>query len=83
MGMCELFFKDATKIQNSHQSSPNVFEGANIFKLTSQIIQILQSHSPRYGDVQVIFKVLVEFKMAATDQLQFFVGAYGDVQVIF
>ena len=37
--------------------------------LTSQIIQILQSHSPRYGDVQVIFKVLIEFKMAATDQL--------------
>ena len=42
----------------------------------SEIIQILQSHSSQYGDVQVIFsKVLLKFKMAATDQLYFFVGA--------
>ena len=41
----------------------------------SEIIQILLSHFPRYGDVQVFFKVLLKFKMAATDQLYFFVGA--------
>ena len=41
----------------------------------SKNIQILQSHSPRYGDVQVsFFKVLLKFKMAATVQLQFFCG---------
>ena len=30
---------------------------------------ILLSPSPRYGDVQVFFKVLLKFKMVATDQL--------------
>ena len=30
--------------------------------LKSEIIEILQSHSPRYGDMQVIFlKVLLKF----------------------
>ena len=33
--------------------------------LKSEIIQILLSHSPRYGDVQVFFRVLLKFKMAA------------------
>ena len=65
----------------------------------SEIIQILQSHSPRNRDVQVIFfKVSLKFEMAATDY--FFCGRknsklkiiqislshsspYGDVQVIF
>ena len=33
-------------------------------------MQILQSHFPRYGDMQVtFFKVLLKFKKAATDQL--------------
>ena len=41
----------------------------------SEIIQILQSHSPRDEDVQVTFlKVLLKFKMADTHQLQFFCG---------
>ena len=32
-----------------------------------------QSHSPRYGDALVIlFKILLECKMAATDQLHIF-----------
>ena len=35
-----------------------------------EINQILLSHSPRYGDVQVIFfKVSLKFKMAAMDKL--------------
>ena len=33
------------------------------------MIQILLSHSPPYGDMQVTLKVLLKFKMAATDQL--------------
>ena len=46
------FFKDATKFQNGRQkSTPKFFVGAK----TSEIIQILQSHSPQYGDMQVIF----------------------------
>ena len=40
-----------------------------------EIIQILQSHSP-YGDVQVIFfRGLLEFKMAAMDELHNFLWA--------
>ena len=65
--------------------------GQNLFKF-------LLSHSPRYGDVQVIcFKIFLKFKMTATDQLHNFCGRkkseiihilqshsprYGDVQVI-
>ena len=41
--------------------------------LNSEIIQILLSHSPRYGDVQVIF--LLKLKMAAMNKLHIFVGA--------
>ena len=33
------------------------------------MIQILQSHSPQYGDVQAIYQFSLNFKMAATDQL--------------
>ena len=40
--------------------------------LKSEIIQILLSDSPPYGDD--FFKVLLKFKMAATDQIQFFGG---------
>ena len=80
----------------------NIF-GACLFCLNSKwpprikIIQILLSHSSPYGDVQVICSMLLlKFKMAATDQFQFFCGRknskvrnyshsppYGDVQVIF
>ena len=54
------FFLWAQKLQNSK----------------SEINQILLSHSPRYGDVHVFFRVLLKFKMAAMDKLHnFFVGA--------
>ena len=42
----------------------------------SEIIQILLSHSPRYGDVQVNFRVLLKFKMAAMDKLDNFFGEH-------
>ena len=40
-------FKDATKIQNGRHGSTQ--------QKKSEIIQILLSHPPRYGDVQVTF----------------------------
>ena len=62
--------KDAAKFQNGRQRSTPIF-------LWVQKTQILLSHSPRYGDVQVIFSklYLLKFKMAATNHFQFFVGA--------
>ena len=61
----------ATKIQNGRQrSTPKFFVGTKTLKLKSEIIQILRSHSPQYGDVQVTFsRFFMKFKMAATDQL--------------
>ena len=52
-----LWFKDATKIQNGRQrSTQKKFVGAKTLKLkVKKIIQILLSHSPPYGDVQVTF----------------------------
>ena len=44
----------------------NFFVGAKTHKLISEIIQILQSHNPPLGNVQV---VLLKFKMATTSQL--------------
>ena len=68
MGMCKWFFKDTTKFK--------IFCGRKNSKTyKSEIIQILLSHSPRYGDAQVFFnffKVLLKFKMAAMDKLHFF-----------
>ena len=57
MGMCKWFFRDATKIQNGRQRATlNFFVGAKTLKLkVGKIIQILLSHSPWYGDVQVSF----------------------------
>ena len=53
-----MIFKDATKIQNGHQrSTPNFLVGRKTLK--AEIIQILLSHSPPYGDVQVFLKVLL------------------------
>ena len=71
MGMCKRFFKDATKFQNGRQrSTPKFLWAQKLLKLKSEIIQILLSHSTRYGDVQVtFFRVLLIFEMAATDQL--------------
>ena len=54
MGMCKSFLKDVTEILNGRQgSTPVLFYNAKTLK--SEIIQILLSHSPRYGDVQVTF----------------------------
>ena len=44
------------EFQHGHHGSPSIFLWAQKLKnLKLEIIQILQSHSPRYGDVQVIF----------------------------
>ena len=53
LSVCTVFFKDATKIQN----------GPKVQNFKVEIIQILQSRSPRYRDVQVFFKVLLKFKV--------------------
>ena len=55
----QLIFKGATKIQNGRKC----IVGAKTHKLKSEIIQILQSHYPLFGNVQVI---LLKFKMATT-----------------
>ena len=72
MGMCKIFFKDATiiKMQNGRQrAAPKNFVCSKTLKLKiKKIIQILRSHSPLYRDVLVIYlKVLLKFKMAAMD----------------
>ena len=53
----------------------NVVCVQKLLNLILEIIQILESHSPRYGDVQVFLKVSLNFKMAATNQLHNFCGA--------
>ena len=50
------FFQGSAEIQNGRHRSTSVFLWTQkLKKLKSEIIQISQSHSPRYGDVQVIF----------------------------
>ena len=50
------FFQGFAEIQNGRHRSTSVFLWTQkLKKLKSEIIQISQSHSPRYGDVQVIF----------------------------
>ena len=76
MWMCNCFFKDATKNQNGRQkSAPNFFVGAKTLKLKvrnySKFTIALPTIWRCAGD---FFKVLLKFKMAATDQLQFFGG---------
>ena len=71
MGMCKWFFRDATKIQNGRQrSSLKFFVGAKTLKL------IVRNDSNFTITFPIIwrcasdfFKVLLKFKMAATDQL--------------
>ena len=48
------------------------------FFVCAQIIHILQSHSSRYRDVQVLMK----FKMAVTDQLHNFCGRKTQSEII-
>ena len=50
-----MIFQGFTEIQNDRHRSTLISLGSQKIKnLKSVIIQILQSHSPRYGDVQVI-----------------------------
>ena len=74
--MCNLFFKDSSKIQNGRQkSTPNFFVGAKTLKLKVRSYSIFTVTFPiiwRFaGD---FFKVLLKFKKAAMDQLQIFGG---------
>ena len=76
-GCASDFSKMLPKYKMAARGQPQVFLRAQTLKknVKSEIIQILLSHSPQYGDVQVtFFKVLLKFKMAARDQLQFFCG---------
>ena len=70
--MCKWIFKGATEIQNGRQrSTPKQIVGAKTLKP-----KVRNYSFPTIwkcaGD---FFKVLRKFKMAATDQVQFFVGA--------
>ena len=63
MGMCKWFFKDFTEIKNGRQrSTPNFFVGAKTHYLTITFPTIWRCAAD-------FFKVLMKFKMAATDQL--------------
>ena len=76
-GCASDFLKMLPKYKMAARGQPQIFLWAKTLKkkLKSEIIQILLSHSPQYGDVQVtFFKVLLKFKMAARDQLQIFCG---------
>ena len=71
MGMCKLFFRDATKIQNGRQRATlQFFVGAKTLKLKVRNYSNFTITFPMIwrcaGD---FFKVLLIFKMAATDQL--------------
>ena len=50
-------------------------------KLESEMIQILQSYYPLYGDVQVIF--LLKFKMATTFMTRYDIGFQASCSFIF
>ena len=55
----------------------NFFVGAKTQKIKGRIVQILQSHSLGYGDVQVIFlMILLKFIMAAMDELHNFLWSH-------
>ena len=75
--MCKRFFRDATKNQNNRQRATlKFFVGAKILKLKVRKYSNFTITFPMIwrcaGD---FFKVLLKFKMAATDQLLFFGGA--------
>ena len=56
MEMCRWFFKVLLKFKMTDTNQLQLFLWAKKLKnLMSVVIQILQSHSPRYGDVQVMF----------------------------
>ena len=69
---CARDFLDATKIQNGRHRSTSIFLWAQkLFKFYNLIPHNMEMCRP-LGD---FLKVLLKFKIAATDQLQFFVGA--------
>ena len=77
MGMCKLIFKDATKIQNGRQrSTSKKIVGAKTLKLKVRNYSNFAITFPTIlrcaGD---FFKVLLKFKMAATNQLHNFLWA--------
>ena len=77
MWMCNLFFKDATKIHNVRQkSTPIFFLGAKTLKLNVRNYSTLTTTLPTIWRCACdFFKVLREFKMAAMHELYNFVGA--------
>ena len=77
MGMCEWFFRDATKIENGRQrSAPKFFVVVKTLKLKIRNFSILLSHSPRYGNVQVTFsRFYWNSKWPPQINFNFFVGA--------
>ena len=74
MWMCNLFFKDATKIQNSRQKSTvKFFVGAKTLKLeVGNFSNFTITFPTIWRCAGNFFKVLLKFKIAATDQFQFF-----------
>ena len=61
-----MLFQGFTEIQNCGHGLNSVYVGAKTLILMSEIMQILQSHYPPYGNVQVI---LLKFGMATTSRL--------------
>ena len=73
MWMCKCFVKDATKIQNGRQKSTlKFFVGAKKLKLNVRNYSNFGITFPtKRGSAGDFLKVLLKFKMAATDQFQF------------
>ena len=71
MGMCKWFFRDATKIQNGCQRSTlKNCVGAKILKLkVRNYLNFTITFPMIWRCAGYFFKVLLKFKMAATDQL--------------
>ena len=76
MGMCNWFFKDATKIQNGRQrSTPNFFVGSKTLKLKVRNYSNFTITFPTIWRCASDFlKVLLKFKMADMDKLHIFCG---------
>ena len=75
MGMCKCIFKDATEIQNGRQrSTPKKIVGAKTKDLVRNYSNFTITFRTIWRCAGDFFRVLLKFKMAATDQLQFFGG---------
>ena len=57
-----IFYRCYQNLKWPPEVNSNFFCGEKTSKLKSEIIQILLSHSPRYGDVQVIFQGSTEIQ---------------------